>query len=377
MTETTILIVDDEPANVAVLDDVLRPWYRILATNSGERALLVAQRSNKPDLILLDVMMPRMDGYTVLSRLREDETTRDIPVIFVTALGDDAEEERGLALGAVDYIAKPIRAAIVLARVRAQLELKQARDRLRDQNHWLEAEVARRLRQNLLIQDVALCTMVELAESRDPETGNHIRRTQAYVEILARHLQRDGRFQKMLAEEELKRIVKAAPLHDIGKIGIPDQILLKPGPLTPDEWEVMKTHARIGGNVIIRAMHKGANLYPEYRYDLEEDTLAFLNVASIIATSHHERWDGEGYPEGLAKDAIPLPARLMAVADVFDALTTRRIYKPPSSPAEAANHILEEKGAHFDPDISEAFFAVREEFMQIYERFTDTGAIAR
>jgi putative two-component system response regulator len=353
-----------------VLDQILRPSYRVLAATSGERALLAAQRpATRPDLILLDVMMPQMDGFTLLTRLREQENTRDIPVIFVTALEDEADEEHGLALGAVDYITKPIKAAVVLARVRTQLELKQARDRLQDQNHWLEAEVARRLRDNLLIQDVTLCTLVELVESRDRETGNHIQRTQAYVETLARRMQRDRRFGETLSEGDLRRIIKAAPLHDIGKIGIPDHILLKPGPLSREEFEVMKGHCRIGGEAILHAMRKGAALYPEQIPRLGEDALAFLRVASTIAMSHHERWDGGGYPEGLAGAAIPLPARLMAVADVYDALTTRRIYKAPTSPAEAAAHIRAEHGGHFDPDICEAFFAAMGEFQEIYRRF--------
>jgi putative two-component system response regulator len=210
----------------------------------------------RPDLILLDVMMPGMDGYEVLRRLRADAATRGIPVIFITAMDSAENEEQGLALGAVDYITKPFSPPVVLARVRTQLELKQARDRLSTQNEWLEREVERRMRENVLIQDLSVRALASLAEARDSETGNHILRTQAYVELLARHLaDRDG-YREALAGDRLALVVKAAPLHDIGKVGIPDAILLKPGRLTPEEFEIMKTHPQIGADAISRAMEQ-------------------------------------------------------------------------------------------------------------------------
>jgi putative two-component system response regulator len=328
----------------------------------------------RPDLILLDVMMPEMDGHTVLGHLRNNPNTRDIPVIFVTALSDESNEELGFELGAVDYITKPIKSAIVLARVRAHLELKQARDQLKDQNAWLEAEVARRMRDNLLIQDVSLCALAELAETRDTDTGNHIRRTQSFVEVLARQLQRDSRHAEELSETRLSLIVKATPLHDIGKIGIPDRILLKPGRLTPEEFEIMKTHSRIGAEAIGKAMEKAAAINHQSADHHCTDALAFLDTARVIALSHHERWDGAGYPEGLAGTAIPLPARLMAVADVFDALASRRVYKPPMNVAEVAKYIHEQSGAQFDPDVVDAFLASQEEFSRISQRFSDEAA---
>ena len=228
----TILIVDDAPENLMLLGELLQPHFRVRAANSGARALLVASSDPRPDLVLLDVMMPEMDGYEVINRLKADSVTADIPVIFITAMTAVADEEKGLALGAVDYITKPFSPAIVLARVRAQLELKTARDRLANQNQWLEHEVARRMEENERVRDLSVQALACLAEVRDKETGLHIIRTQSYVEILGRQLERHPRFAAALADGRLQEIIRAAPLHDIGKIGIPDAILLKPDRLT-------------------------------------------------------------------------------------------------------------------------------------------------
>jgi putative two-component system response regulator len=374
---STILIVDDEPANIAVLNQLLSTKYRVLASKTGEQALLNASREPGPDLILLDIMMPGMDGYTVLSRLRENEKTREIPVIFVTALDDTVDEERGLELGAVDYITKPIKPAIVKARVMAHLEIKHARDRLKDQNIWLEAEVARRMQENILIQDLSLCALTQLAETRDSDTGNHIFRTQSYVEALARNLQSHPLFASELDELHLIRIVKASPLHDIGKVGIPDAILLKPGKLTPEEWEIMQNHTRIGGDAIRNAIEK-ATVSNKFRDNkTNPESLVFLEVARVIATSHHEKWDGTGYPDHLEGPAIPFPARLMALADVYDALTTPRVYKKAWTTEEAVQCIIEQKGKHFDPIVVEAFESMRNTFENIQHTLADPVPEAR
>ncbi|MDP3638478.1 MAG: response regulator, partial [Azonexus sp.] len=304
-SQPTILIVDDTPENLSVLGELLQPTYRVRAANSGRRALQIARGKTAPDLILLDVMMPDMDGYQVLVALRADPATRNIPVIFVTAMDATEDEERGLNCGAVDYITKPVRPIIVLARVRAQLEVKRARDFLRDQNSFLEAEVARRMGENQLIQQVSIHALARLAETRDPETGNHLRRTQEYVRTLANGLKNHPRFSAYLTETTIDALAKSAPLHDIGKVGIPDHILLKPGKLTPEEWEIMKTHAELGSNAI------------EHAEADAEKPVVFLSIAKEIAHYHHEKWDGSGYPAGLAGDAIPISARLMALADVF------------------------------------------------------------
>lgn len=367
----TILIVDDTPQNLIVLGELLEPVYRVRVANSGEKALRVAGSKPRPDLILLDVMMPDLDGHEVLRRLRSSAASRDIPVIFITAMDGSENEERGLALGAVDYITKPINPSIVLARVRTHLELKQARDRLTNQNQWLEREVARRMGENLLIQNLSVRALACLAEARDNETGHHIVRTQAYVDILARHLAGHPRFHRALANNRLGMVVKAAPLHDIGKVGIPDAILLKPGPLTAEEFETMKAHPTIGAVAINRAMAQalvdGGNMTAE----LVGGAFSFLTVAHEISLSHHEKWDGSGYPASLTGDAIPVSGRLMALADVFDALISRRVYKPPLSLDESTQIIRDGRSRHFDPDVVDAFLAHRDRFAEIAVRFAD------
>lgn len=370
----TILIVDDTPQNLTVLGELLQPLYRVRAANTGERALRAAGIDPKPDLILLDVMMPEMDGHEVLRRLRDNPSTSHIPVIFITAMNTTENEEHGLSLGAVDYITKPFNPAVVLARVRTQLELKQARDRLSDENAWLEAEVARRMSENILIQELSVRALACLAEARDNETGLHIVRTQNYVELLARHLVEHPRFAPHLAENRLNMIVKAAPLHDIGKVGIPDAILLKPGRLTAEEFETMKAHPQIGANAIDRAMQQALASADDAAVEQSLRAFAFLGVANEISLCHHEKWDGSGYPKGLAGDGIPVSARLMALADVFDALTSRRCYKPPMTIAEATRIITDGRGTHFDPDVVDAFLQLRPAFAEIAERLADREA---
>jgi putative two-component system response regulator len=371
MTQPIILIVDDEPANLAVLSTLLRPGYTVRVCKSGPQALEAATRDPRPDLILLDVMMPGMDGFAVLQRLRAQALTAEIPVIFVTALDAELDEEQGLRLGAVDYITKPIKPTVVLSRVQVHIEVKQARDRLKSHNAWLEAEVKRRMSENLLIQDASLAAMAQLAETRDSDLGNHITRTQAYVETLARHLQRLPAHAATLDEANLNRIVKAAPLHDIGKIGIPDHILLKPGKLTPEEWTIMQSHCLIGGNAIERAINATLTHHSPTPQREKPESLCFLEIAKEIALFHHEKWDGTGYPFGLREETIPLSARLMALADVFDALTTARVYKKAWPIAEAVNLIHQQGGRHFDPAVVDAFDAQLPTFIRIQQQLAD------
>ena len=359
---STILVVDDVPENIEVLGELLQPLYRVRVAQSGARALRVARSEPIPDLILLDVMMPGMDGYAAFAALRADPLTRDIPVIFVTALDGLQEEEKGLELGAVDYISKPLRPSIVLARVRIQLELKKSRDSLRDQNHVLESEIARRMGENLLIQEVSIRALARLAEIRDPETGNHLRRTQAYVAVLAERLAQNPRYADQLDRRTIELIAKSAPLHDIGKVGIPDHILLKPGKLTAEEWAIMQNHARLGSDAIEHA-EKDA-----------ERPVPFLAFAKEIARHHHEWWDGSGYPDGLAGEAIPLSARLMALADVFDALISKRVYKAPMTREGARDMICAARATHFDPDVVDAFVDEFARFSDIAGRYVDEAA---
>jgi putative two-component system response regulator len=302
-----------------------------------------------------------MDGYMVLERLRKNPATVDIPVFFVTALTDVDDEERGLALGAADYITKPIKPAVVLARVRTQLEAKHTRDWLKDKNAILEAEVSRRMVENDLTQLVSIRALAHLAETRDPETGNHILRTQKYVRALALRLSQHPRFSATLDTRTIDLLTKSAPLHDIGKVGIPDSILQKPGPLTPEEWVIMKTHSRLGSDAIEQA-----------EIDVEQP-VAFLSLAKEIAHWHHEKWDGSGYPDGLDGEAIPLSARLMAVADVFDALISQRIYKPAMSYEKTREIIADGSGSHFDPDIVAAFLEDFDAMTAIADQYQDRG----
>lgn len=349
----TILIVDDLPENLSVLNDLLCSEFAVLAARSGDKALRLVAADPQPDLILLDVMMPDLDGYQVFERLRADSRTRDIPVIFITAMDGTEAELRGLELGAVDYITKPIVPLVLLARVRTQLELKRTRDRLKSANSWLEAEVSRRMTENDLIQRVSIRALAHLAEARDAETGNHILRTQRYVETLARRLRTHPRFVSTLNDHYIDLLVRSAPLHDIGKVGVPDAILLKPGRLDADEWAIMQTHARIGAEAIERA-------------ESEADApVEFLLLAKEIANWHHEKWDGSGYPDRLSGDSIPVSARLMALADVFDALISERVYKP-AMPYDGARDIITEgRGSHFDPDVVDAFLSDFSEFCNI------------
>ena len=362
MTPSTILVVDDNPENLTVLCELLHGQYQVRASNSGARALQMVLQEPRPDLVLLDVMMPGMSGHEVIELMRADARTRDIPVIFTTALSATEDEQQGLVLGAVDYITKPLKPAIVLARVHTHLELAHARRRLAVLNNELEREVQHRMRENLLIQEVSIRALARLAETRDNETGNHLLRTQAYVRALAQQLRQHPDYAPELDERSIALFARSAPLHDIGKVGIPDQVLLKPGPLTPDEWAVMKTHAQLGAEAIARA-------------ELEDEPhVEFLDCAVQIARHHHERWDGRGYPDGLTGSSIPLAARLMALADVFDALISVRVYKPAMPFDQARVAILAGRGTQFDPNIVDAFVACYDEFCAIARQHSDAGA---
>ncbi len=356
----TILVVDDTPDNIDLLCAVLEHDYRTKIAVNGERALKIARGEAKPDLILLDIMMPGMSGYDVCKELKADPATRDIPVIFVTAMSEVADEQLGLSLGAVDYITKPVSAPIVLARIKTQLSMKRVQDFLRDQNQFLITEVELRTREIVALQDVTIHTMASLAETRDSETGNHIRRTAHYVKTLAEKLRTHPRFAAFLTDETIEMLFKSAPLHDIGKVGIPDRILLKPGRFEPYEMEIMKTHTTLGRDAIMTA---------ERELGVE---VGFLKYAKEIAYGHQEKWDGSGYPQGLAGDAIPISARLMAVADVYDALISRRVYKEGMSHEQAVAIITAGRGQHFDPDMVDAFLALQDEFIAIARRYADS-----
>jgi cyclic di-GMP phosphodiesterase len=357
--EPSVLIVDDERVNIDILVDLLKPSYKTLVATSGEQALRRAGGEPAPDIVLLDVMMPQMDGYEVCRRLKADPGTREIPVIFVTALSEVGDETKGFTLGAVDYITKPFSPPIVEARVKAHLENKHARDFIADRNRVLEAMVLERTRELVATQDATILSMANLAETRDKETGYHLRRTQGYVRALALELREHPRFKDELDDRAIELLFKSAPLHDIGKIGVPDRILRKPARLTEEEYQDMKLHTLYGYEAIVATeavlVAAGASAA----------AISFLRFARQVARSHHEKWDGSGYPDGLRGDAIPLSARLMSVADVYDALTSRRVYKPGVSHEQTIVEILNGRGTYFDPDVIEAFRARGDDFRAI------------
>lgn len=358
-----ILVVDDTPDNLTLMSGLLKDNYLVKVANSGARALKIAQSETPPDLILLDIMMPEMDGYEVCRRLKADTKTRDIPIIFLTAKTEVIDETLGFELGASDYITKPISPPIVLARVETHLAIKRVQDFLKDKNTYLASEVNKRTAEVMAIQDVTINAMASLAETRDNETGNHIRRTQRYVRVLAEKLRYNPRFAHFLNDDKtIELLYKSAPLHDIGKVGIPDRILLKPGRFEPEEFEIMKTHTTLGRDAILQA-----------EKDLGVE-MPFLKYAKEIAYSHQEKWDGSGYPQGLSGDDIPISARLMAVADVYDALISRRVYKAPMPHEKAVEIIKEGKGTHFDPDMADAFLELQDEFKKIADAYADSDA---
>jgi putative two-component system response regulator len=357
--KATVLIVDDAPENIALMSSLLRGTYRTKIAIDGEKALQIVLSDDSVDLILLDIMMPGIDGYEVCRRLKANPKSADIPVIFLTAKTDIEDEQKGFELGAVDFITKPVSPPVVTARVRTHLQLKSARDFLADKSEYLEREVARRTHEISIIQDVTMVAMGSLAETRDNETGNHIRRTQYYVKALAERLKDHPRFRDFLTLETIQLLYKSAPLHDIGKVGIPDSILLKPGKLTPEEFAIMRTHTTIGRNAIMAA---------EARLD---SPTSFLRLARETAWSHHEKWDGTGYPQGLSGDDTLVSGRIMAVADVYDALISKRIYKPAFTHEKAVSIIKDGSGTHFDPDIVDVFMAVSGQFKDIAQKYSD------
>ena len=344
-------MVDDNTANLQVLRETLDGLgYKLLIAKNGKSALEIVRKAS-PDLILLDIMMPDMDGYEVCRKFKAAASTQHIPVIFLTAMADAEDEAKGLSLGAVDYITKPINPELVRARVRNHLELKQYRDSL-------EELVKQRTRELQLTQAVMIESLATLAEYRDPETGGHIKRTQNYVKALAVHLKNHPKFRDELTDEMIELLYLSAPLHDMGKVGVRDHILLKPGRLDEAEFHEMQKHTIYGHDALRVTEEK-----------LGKST--FLRLAREIAYTHQEKWDGSGYPRGLKGEEIPLSGRLMALADVYDALISKRVYKPPMPHDDAVRIILDGRERHFDPDVVDAFFELQAVFRNIALTYAD------
>ncbi|MFD2165224.1 HD-GYP domain-containing protein [Thalassotalea euphylliae] len=334
----TILVVDDNPDNIDVLTGILRPYYKVKASVNGKLALKIATSKQKPDLILLDIMMPEMDGYQVCRELKSNPLTRDIPVIFVTAKTEIKDEQMGFELGAVDYITKPVSMPIVLARIKTHLALY-------DQQRELAEQVRQRTAEIDKTRHEIIKRLGRAAEYKDNETGMHVIRMSYYSRFLAEKIGVDDEWAELL--------FNAAPMHDIGKIGIPDRVLLKPGKLDEEEWDIMQKHVEYGADI------------------LGCDDSELLRLAREVALGHHEKWNGKGYPKGLKGEEIPLSARIVAIADVFDALTSERPYKKAWPLEKVVKLLKEEAGQHFDPALVPEFLECMPRILEIKEQYAD------
>ena len=381
-SKKTILTVDDQPDSLLVLDDLLSQQFNVIPASNGQQALDILNASpDSIDLILLDIMMPVMDGLETCKIIKATLGLQDIPLLFITSSESDADEAYALSLGAEDLIHKPYSAPVVLARVANHLQLAQARQRERDYAKRLEQEVELRteeivnksnqlVRQNRRLQTAQQATITafcSLVEVRDNETGNHILRTQNFVLALAQHLQNHPRFAQELSDANIDLLYKSAPLHDIGKVAIPDRILLKPGKLDAEEWRLMQRHCEYGRDAIARAKDVFA----------EGQGGEFLRYALDIAYCHHEHWDGNGYPQQLKGEEIPLSARLMAIADVYDALISKRVYKNSCTHEKSIAIIKEGSGSQFDPDLVQGMLDIEQEFHAIAMQYNDAEIAAR
>jgi len=348
---SSILVVDDTVANLALLTRMLKDCgFNVRPVPNGRLALQAA-KSEKPDLILLDITMPEMDGYEVCRQLKLDQDLQNIPVLFISALSQTIEKVRAFELGGVDYITKPFQFEEVKARVLTHLKLHHLQEQL-------EGQVKKQVNEIAESQMGMIFALAKLAEARDNDTGKHLERIQILCRMIAEELKTHPKYHGVITEAYCERIYSASPLHDIGKVGIPDNVLLKPGKLTAEEFEIMKRHSIIG----FQTMEILQKRYPNN---------AFVQMGMEITRSHHEKWNGQGYPDGLAGENIPLSARIMAIADVYDAIRSKRVYKPSVAHLETCDIILKESGSHFDPELIEAFSELRNNFEEIWSSLYD------
>jgi putative two-component system response regulator len=341
-----ILVVDDTVENLALLTRMLKDCGYLARPVPNGRLALQAARSDVPDLILLDITMPEMDGYEVCKLLKQDEHLREIPVLFISALSQTSEKLKAFEVGGVDYITKPFQFEEVKARVETHLKLHHLQI-------GLEEQVKKQVGEIVELQMGMIFGLAKLAEARDNDTGKHLERIQILCRLFADDLQNNSKFSVHINEAYCDRIFHASPLHDIGKVGIPDSILLKPGKLTPEEFEIMKTHTAIGAQTLRQV---------QQRFPVNE----FVKMGIKIAQSHHEKWNGQGYPDGLSGNDIPLSARIMAIVDVYDAVRSKRVYKPPMTHQEACEIIRHDSGSHFDPELTEVFAKLNGKFEEVW-----------
>jgi putative two-component system response regulator len=353
--DAIIMVVDDSTANLMLLTELLESQGMAVQAFVDGRSALAAAATRPPDLILLDITMPEMDGFEVCQQLKADPALAEIPVLFLSGLAETSDKVKAFASGAVDYVTKPFQLAEILARIRTHLSLRRLRLELSQQNLRLEQLVREKVAEITDSQLATIVALAGLAESRDDDTGEHIERTRGFCRALAEQLRRGSPYAAEISDSFIDAIDYSSALHDVGKVGIPDAILLKPGKLTPEEFGVMKTHTTIGAHAL-RSAHT--------RYQRN----VLLSMGIEIARSHHEKWDGSGYPHGLAGQQIPLSARIVAIADVYDALRSRRVYKPPFDHDASVRIILEGSGGHFDPVVVDAFQVVAEVFATIRDQ---------
>ena len=345
-----ILIVDDIETNRVILEEILKDKYDTVSAENGMMAIsLMLSGAVRPSIVLLDIMMPEMDGYEVLGMIKKNALTEHIPVIFITAADADSNEKKGLGMGAVDYISKPFNPEIVLARVATHLRLYHYSERL-------ETMVQEKVDELIRSKEKMLETMANIIECRNLESGNHVKRTKELTRILAECLSENKSLERSVTDMDVDIMAKSAPLHDIGKISISDTVLLKPGRLTTEEFETMKTHTTLGGAMIKLMIYDNDSA--------DEDDDKYLSCCHDIAMFHHERWDGKGYPNGIEGEDIPLAARILSLVDVYDALVSERVYKAAMTHDKAVSIILEGAGSQFDSKIVDAFMLVENRFRE-------------
>ncbi len=348
-----IIVVDDTPANLELLSEMLKTrGYSVTAVNSGKLALQ-AVKNEIPDLIILDINMPEMNGYDVCKVMKSDNDLCDVPVIFISGLSETSEKLEAFSSGGVDYITKPFHIDEVYARVATHLKLYRLQLEIEKYNEKLEKVVQEQVKEIFESQMATIFAIAKLAESRDNDIGRHLERSQLICRAIAFKLSMQKEYSNLITRNYVDNIYYACPLHDIGKVAIPDRILLKPGKLTPEEFEIMKTHAVLGAETLSEVLDN----YPNNH---------FIKMGIAIARHHHERWDGKGYPDGLAKDNIPLSARIMSIVDVYEAIRSKRCYKPALPHKETCEIVIRGSGTQFDPNITAAFLATNEEINRIY-----------
>ena len=354
-------MVDDNLTNLTVGKNALLGKYKVFTIPSGKKLFEMLEKTT-PDMILLDIEMPEMDGYEIIRELRSNDATKMIPVIFLTARSDSSSELEGLSLGAIDYISKPFSPPLLLKRIEVHMLVEEQKHQLEDYNHNLQDMVDNKTKTVLDLQNAILRTVAELVECRDNTTGGHIERTQSYLRILVTALMKDDDYRDEVASWNIDFLLQSSQLHDVGKIAIKDSILQKPAKLTPEEFDEMKTHTSYGIKVIEK---------------IQENTTeaTFLEYAKIFASTHHEKWDGTGYPSGLAGNNIPLQGRLMAIADVYDALISERPYKKPFTHEDAVEIIKNGSGSHFDPKLVEIFLEHEDKFREVSQSLAKTRPI--